>query len=101
MGIRTSPLVPGFIGYQFLNAAELMRDYEKWEKEDFERFKQWMIDVWFTTAQDFLERRHDTVVREGNWYHYHSNWGLGNALSVCRWASSPICRTFIITVCTG
>ena len=79
-GNTNQSLVPGFIGYQFLNAAELMRDYEKWEKEDFERFKQWMIDVWFTTAQDFLERRHDTVVREGNWYHYHSNWGLGNAL---------------------
>lgn len=28
----------------------------------------------------FLERRHDTVEREQNWYHYHSNWGLGNAL---------------------
>ena len=79
-GNTNQSLVPGFIGYQFLNAAALMRDYEKWEKEDFERFKQWMIDVWFTTAQDFLERRHDTVVREGNWYHYHSNWGLGNAL---------------------
>lgn len=79
-GNTNQSLVPGFIGYQFLNAAELMRDYEKWKKEDFERFKQWMIDVWFTTAQDFLERRHDTVVREGNWYHYHSNWGLGNAL---------------------
>ena len=79
-GNTNQSLVPGFIGYQFLNAAELMRDYDGWAKEDFERFKQWMIDVWFTTAQDFLERRHDTVTREGNWYHYHSNWGLGNAV---------------------
>ena len=70
-GNTNQSLVPGFIGYQFLNAAELMRDYDGWAKEDFERFKQWMIDVWFTTAQDFLERRHDTVTREGNWYHYH------------------------------
>ena len=73
-------LIPGFIGYQFINAAEIMRDYKKWPEEDFELFKQYMIDVWFTTAQDFLERRHDTVEREQNWYHYHSNWGLGNAL---------------------
>ncbi len=79
-GNSNQSLIPGFIGYQFLNAAELMRDCEYWAKEDFERFKQWMIDVWFTSAQDFLERRHDTVTREGNWYHYHSNWGLGNAL---------------------
>ena len=79
-GNTNQSLIPGFIGYQFLNAAELMRDYDGWAQEDFERFKQWMIDVWFVTAQDFLERRHDTVTREGNWYHYHSNWGLGNAL---------------------
>lgn len=79
-GNTNQSLIPAFIGYQFANAAELMRDCEYWPKESFERFKQWMIDVWFVTAQDFLERRHDTVVREGNWYHYHSNWGVGNAL---------------------
>ena len=73
-------LIPGFNGYQLLNAAEIMRSYSKWKAEDIELFKQYMIDVWFTVAQDFLERRHDTVVREGNWYHYHSNWGQGNAL---------------------
>ncbi len=75
-------LIPGFTGYQFINAAELMRDYrsDAWGEEEFELFKQYMVDVWFTVAQDFLERRHDTVTREGNWYHYHSNWGLGNAL---------------------
>lgn len=75
-------LIPGFTGYQFINAAEIMRDYrsDAWGEEEFELFKQYMIDVWFTVAQDFLERRHDTVTREGNWYHYHSNWGLGNAL---------------------
>ncbi len=79
-GNTNMSLIPAFNGYQFANAAELMRDCEYWPKENFERFKQWMIDVWFVTAQDFLERRHDTVVREGNWYHYHSNWGVGNAL---------------------
>ncbi len=73
-------LIPGFIGYQLLNAAEIMRDCPKWSAEDFALFKQYMIDVWFTVAQDFLERRHDTVWREHNWYHYHSNWGVGNAL---------------------
>ncbi len=73
-------LIPGFTGYPFINAAEIMRDYEGWPEEEFELFKQYMIDVWFTAAQDFLERRHDTVFREQNWYHYHSNWGLGNAM---------------------
>ncbi|MCD8318037.1 MAG: alginate lyase family protein [Paraprevotella sp.] len=73
-------LIPGFIGYQFVNAAEIMRDDNQRSTEDFELFKQYMVDVWFTVAQDFLERRHDTVERERNWYHYYSNWGLGNAL---------------------
>lgn len=73
-------LIPGFIGYQLINAAEIMRDYKNWSKEDFQLFKQYMIDVWFTVAQDFLERRHDTVVKENGWIHYYSNWGLGNAL---------------------
>lgn len=73
-------LIPAFNGYQFLNAAEIMRDYDGWKKEDIEKFKQYMIDVWFKVAQDFLERRHDTVTRESNWFHYHSNWGVGNEL---------------------
>lgn len=79
-GNTNMSLIPGFIGYQFCNAAEIMRDYDGWPKEEFELFKQYMIDVWFVLAQDFLERRHDTVWREQNWYHYHSNWGAGNAL---------------------
>ena len=79
-GNTNMSLIPGFIGYQLLNAAEIMRDYEKWTAEEVELFKQYMIDVWFGLSQDFLERRHDTVVREQNWYHYHSNWGLGNAV---------------------
>ncbi len=73
-------LIPAFNGYQILNAAEIMRDYDGWKKEDIEKFKQYMIDVWFGVAQDFLYRRHDTVTREGNWYHYYSNWGVGNEL---------------------
>ena len=79
-GNTNMSLIPGFIGYQFVNAAEIMRGYEGWPEESFELFKQYMIDVWFTLAQDFLERRHDTVTKDKNWYHYHSNWGLGNAL---------------------
>lgn len=73
-------LIPAFIGYQFLNAAEIMRDYSAWRQEDIEKFKQYMIDVWFGVAEDFLYRRHDTVTRETNWFHYYSNWGVGNEL---------------------
>ncbi|MCR5130634.1 MAG: alginate lyase family protein [Prevotella sp.] len=81
-------LAAGLYGYGFANAAELMRDYEGWSREDFERFKQWMVKVWYNPSIDFLRRRHDTWMnsrhpecgeRPG---HYWSNWGLCNVLCV-------------------
>jgi len=81
-------LAAGIYGHEFANAAELMRDYDGWSREDFEEFKQWMIKVFYNPAIDFLRRRHDTWLnsryaslgeRPG---HYWSNWGLCNALCV-------------------
>ena len=81
-------LAAGIYGYEWANAAELMRDYEGWSRADFEEFKQWMIRVFYNPAIDFLRRRHDTWL---NWRyahlgerpgHYWSNWGLCNALCV-------------------
>jgi len=81
-------LAAGLYGYEFANAAELMRDYDGWAREDFERFKEWMVRVWYNPAIDFLRRRHDTWMnfrypsigeRPG---HYWSNWGLCNVLCV-------------------
>ena len=81
-------LASGIYGHEFANAAELMRDYEGWSREDFDEFRQWMIKVFYNPAIDFLRRRHDTWL---NWRyanlgerpgHYWSNWGLCNALCV-------------------
>ncbi len=81
-------LAAGLYGYGFANAAELMRDYDGWSREDFERFKKWMVRVWYNPSIDFLRRRHDTWMnfrhpncgeRPG---HYWSNWGLCNVLCV-------------------
>ena len=81
-------LAAGLYGYGFANAAELMRDYDGWSRDDFERFKQWMVRVWYNPSIDFLRRRHDTWMnfrhpdcgeRPG---HYWSNWGLCNVLCV-------------------
>lgn len=81
-------LAAGLYGYGFANAAELMRDYDGWKREDFERFKEWMVRVWYNPSIDFLRRRHDTWMnfrhpdrgeRPG---HYWSNWGLCNVLCV-------------------
>lgn len=43
-------LAAGFIGYQFANPAEIMRDYPGWKKEDFEYFKEWITSVFILSA---------------------------------------------------
>ena len=79
-------LAIGLYGYQFAQAAELMRDYEGWSREDFETFKQWMLTVWYPKAISFLRGRNGTWENSGKWWqapgHYWSNWPLCNALCV-------------------
>ena len=76
----------GLYGYQFAQAAELMRDYEGWDRADFEKFKKWMLDLWYPYCISFLRGRHGTWENSGKWWqapgHYWSNWGLCNALAV-------------------
>ena len=38
-------LAVGLYGYQFAQAAELMRDYEGWPAEEFRQFQQWMLTL--------------------------------------------------------
>lgn len=81
-------LAAGIYGHQLANAAELMRDYDGWKRDDFELFRQYMIKTWYGPAIDFLRRRHDTWLNSANSNkgqrpgHYWSNWGLCNALCV-------------------
>ncbi|MDO4171080.1 MAG: alginate lyase family protein [Prevotellaceae bacterium] len=79
-------LAAGLYGYQFAQAAELMRDYDGWAAEDFEEYKQWMLNVWYPSAIGFLRGRNGTWENAGRWWqapgHYWSNWGLCNALCV-------------------
>ena len=71
-------LASGLYGYQFAQAAELMRDYEGWPAEQFEQFKQWMLSVWYPKAIGFLRGRNGTWENSGKWWqapgHYWSNW---------------------------
>ena len=53
-------LASGIYGYEFAQAAELMRDYEGWKKEDFEKFKEWMLSVWYPACIRFLRERNST-----------------------------------------
>ncbi|MCH5174262.1 MAG: alginate lyase family protein [Prevotellaceae bacterium] len=76
----------GLYGYQFAQAAELMRDYEGWSEADFNKFKKWMLNVWYPNCINFLRGRHGTWENSSKWWqapgHYWSNWGLCNALAV-------------------
>ena len=83
-------LAGGIYGYEFAQAAELMRDYEGWKAKDFDTFKRWMLDLWYPTIMRFQRSRNDTW---RNWRydathggqrpgHYWSNWGLCNTLAL-------------------
>lgn len=76
-GDSNSSLAAGLYGYQFANAAELMRDYSGWDVDDFKAFQQWMIDVFYVANNDFLVRHHGTSAT-----HYWANWGLANLASM-------------------
>ena len=85
-GDSNSFLASGLYGYPFAQAAELMRDYEGWSREDFEEYKRWMLTVWYPKALDFLRRRNGAWENSGKWWHapghYWSNWSLCNLLTV-------------------
>lgn len=85
-GNSDAKLAFGLYGYEFAQAAELMRDYDGWKREDFQKFQHWMIDVWYPGCVDFLRSRNGTWENSGKWWqapgHYWSNWGLCNALAV-------------------
>ncbi len=69
-------LAAGAQGYTFANAAEILRDYEGWNKSDFEKFKTWMVDVFAERNYAFLTKHSNTVNT-----HYWANWDLVNMSS--------------------
>lgn len=79
-------LAAGLYGYQFANAAELLRDYDGWDAQDFQEFKQWMLNIWYPSCIGFLRARNGTWENSSTWWqcpgHYWSNWGLCNVLAL-------------------
>lgn len=67
----------GIYGYQFANAAEIMRTYEGWMPADFAAFKQWMLDVFYPISSDFLIRHNGTCIS-----HYWANWDLCSVANI-------------------
>ncbi|WP_122688131.1 alginate lyase family protein [Pseudomonas viridiflava] len=66
-------LASGLYGYQFANAAEILRDYSGWAPADFRRFQQMMLTRFYPMNHDFLTH-HDNALVDHHW----ANWDLAN-----------------------
>ncbi|MDR6539533.1 LamG-like jellyroll fold domain-containing protein [Variovorax soli] len=73
-------LASGLYGFQWANAAELMRTYTGWAKEDVARFQAMLLKVFYPLCHDFLLDHNGTEARKVT--HYWANWDLCNICSV-------------------
>jgi hypothetical protein len=69
-------LASGIYGYEFANAAEIMRTYRGWKPEDFAQFQTMMLDVFGTMNHDFLLHHNGAKID-----HYWCNWDAANMAS--------------------
>ncbi|MFD0991114.1 alginate lyase family protein [Mariniflexile jejuense] len=76
-GNSNKALGAGIYGYQFANAAEIMRDYSGWTTSDFDKFKKWMVDVFYPINKAFIDTHWNTCIS-----HYWANWDLANISSI-------------------
>jgi hypothetical protein len=76
-GSTDADLAAGIYGYEFANAAEIMRTYSGWSASDFTRFKKMMLNVFYPINHDFLVRHNNTCAN-----HYWANWDLCNMASI-------------------
>ncbi|KAE8154704.1 chondroitin AC/alginate lyase [Aspergillus avenaceus] len=70
-------LAAGIYGYEFANAAELLRDYDGWDGEKVQAFADMMVRVFYPMNRDFFVRHNDAAVD-----HYWANWDLCNLASM-------------------
>lgn len=73
-------LSSGLYGNQWANAAELMRTYPGWAKEDVARFQDMLLKVFYSRAHDFLVNHNGSETRKVT--HYWANWDLANLCAV-------------------
>jgi hypothetical protein len=70
-------LASGIYGYEFANAAEILRTSEHWPAQNFDRFKAMMLRVFYPMNHDFLARHNGAKID-----HYWANWDLANMASM-------------------
>jgi hypothetical protein len=67
-------LAAGIYGYQWANAAEIMRTYAGWAAADVARFQQWLLDHFYTLSHSFLTDHNGTETSKIS--NYWANWDL-------------------------
>lgn len=70
-------LAAGLYGYEFANAAEIMRTYPGWAAADQKDFGDMMFQVFYSINHDFLIRHNGAAID-----HYWANWDLCNMASM-------------------
>ena len=66
-------LASGIYGYEFCQAAEIMRDYSGWSSSDFAKFKSLMLNVFYPLQHAFLANHNGACITN-----YWANWDLSN-----------------------
>jgi len=70
-------LASGLYGYEFANAAEIMRSYSGWTASDFTRFQNMMRNIFYPMNHDFLTNHNGACIS-----HYWANWDACNMASI-------------------
>lgn len=70
-------LAAGIYGYEFANAAELMRSYSGWAAADFTRFQTMMLNIFYPMNHDFLVNHNGACITN-----YWANWDLCSMSSI-------------------
>ena len=65
-------LAAGIYGYEFANAAEIMRTYDGWAPADFARFQTMMLDIFYPLNHSFLTDHNGTNATGIT--NYWANW---------------------------
>jgi hypothetical protein len=66
-------LAAGIYGYEFANAAEIMRTYSGWSAADQTQFKNYLLNVFYPLQNSFLTNHNDACIDN-----YWANWDLCN-----------------------
>ncbi|WP_090438834.1 LamG-like jellyroll fold domain-containing protein [Duganella sp. CF458] len=70
-------LAAGIYGFQFANAAEIMRSYAGWAAADLQRFQSMMLNVFYPLSHQFLEQHNGADITN-----YWANWDQCNLAAV-------------------